>query len=185
MRGKSVAWLECRGGKHRDGAKGRGKNKPEQKEVMAALQEGGGGQGAVSRSVGGGARREGHQSSARAREPEISSSRLICRALPVSGQDRKLARGEGLDMLALPSDGGRFRGESSVEEKCKHHGDSTQMMFSSPKASPVLIWELAEPYSALGCSVLGDSCGFFFLGYLCLLKLKNRASTQLGENTLV
>lgn len=39
MRGKSVAWLGCRRGKHRDGAKGRGKNEPEQKEVMAALQE--------------------------------------------------------------------------------------------------------------------------------------------------
>lgn len=67
--------------------------------------------------MGGGAQREGHQSSARTCEPEISSSRLICRALPVSGQDRKLPRGEGLDTLALPSDGGRFRGESSVRKR--------------------------------------------------------------------
>lgn len=36
---KSVAWLECRRGEHRDGAKGRGKSEPEQKAVMAALQE--------------------------------------------------------------------------------------------------------------------------------------------------
>lgn len=34
-----MACLECRRGKHRDGAKGRGKSEPEQNEVMAALQE--------------------------------------------------------------------------------------------------------------------------------------------------
>lgn len=39
QRGKSMAWLERRRGKHRDGAQGRGKSEPEQKEGMAALQE--------------------------------------------------------------------------------------------------------------------------------------------------
>lgn len=34
-----MAWLKCRRGKHRDRAEGRGKSEPEQKEVMAALQE--------------------------------------------------------------------------------------------------------------------------------------------------
>lgn len=34
-----MAWLKHRRGKHRDGAKGRGKNEPGQKEVMATLQE--------------------------------------------------------------------------------------------------------------------------------------------------
>lgn len=46
------------------------------------------------------------------------------------------------------------------------------MMFSSPAS--VLISGLAEPYSALGCSVLGDSRGFFFLGHLCLLATETK-----------
>lgn len=73
---------------------------------MAALQE-----EVVGEEQCPGVWEEVHKEKGTRAQPEISSSRLICRAVSVSGQGRKPSCGEGLDTLLLPSNGGRFHGE--------------------------------------------------------------------------
>lgn len=130
----------------------------------------------MSRSVGGGAWKEGHQSSARACEPEISSSRLICRALSVSGQDRKLPRGEGLDTLPLPSNGERFHRESSVRKRRNADTSVTAVpcmralktIFSIPKTSPASV-NLGVDRALLSTGVQCPGSLFFLLSRTSLL----------------